>query len=336
MNMRQQHLPQENNRPLAGDRTNTTEQLYSAEEETHEEQRSVEEGIEAAAEVSSVQAQPKAIDQLNLALRRDARRRLAAIILLPFVPIGFLLTLHWLLEDAAWIRLCNNPVFVALTMLFPGIVIPILMLRPSRKAKKAVQQLSSLNDLSGIGGLIEALYFNDQREGPAIETLIELLQRLKASDAALLTERHHIILRAILASLPHVTGNLFTRLSRRKEMHARLQVAILKAFEQVGDSKALPVVAALAESGAPPHVRAAAQKCLPFLQMRQEQERASQTLLRASSATPIGPDTLLRAAHGHHNQEPTEMVRPSCEPEPEQQSLPSEPAQFRQYRTAVA
>jgi hypothetical protein len=195
---------------------------------------------------------------VSLVLRRDTRRRLAALVLLPLVPIVFLLTLQWLLDETAWVRLCNNPAFVVLTLLLPGIAIPIRMLRPSRKAKRAVQQLSSLNDLSGIGGLIETLYFSDQREGPAVETLIDLLPRLQASDSVRLTERHHAVLRATLRSLPHATGNLFTRLSRRKEMHARLQVAILKAFEQVGDSKALPVVVALAESGAPPQVRAEA------------------------------------------------------------------------------
>ncbi|HLK56913.1 MAG TPA: hypothetical protein VKU00_10125 [Chthonomonadaceae bacterium] len=334
--MRQQHLPQENNGPLAYDRIDTTQQVRSTEGETDEERVSEEAVTQAAFEGSETQTKSEVADPLSLVLRRDARRRLATMILMPLVPIAYLLTLRGLLDDTAWIQLCNNPAFVVLTLLFPGITIPILMLRPSRKAKRAAQQLSSRNDLSGIGGLIETLYFSDQREGPAIETLIALLPRLQASDSDLLTERHHAVLRGTLSSLPHVTGNLFTRLSRRKEIHARLQVAILKAFEQVGDSKALPVVAALAESAAHPQVRAAAVECLPFLQMRQEQERASQTLLRASSASATEPDMLLRAAHENHDQDPNEMVRPSLEPEPETQSAPSESTQFRPYRTVAA
>ncbi len=318
--------------PQTYDRVDTTEQARSPDGV----QLFDEVTTETAVEINETQTEPGVADELSLVLRRDARRRLATIILLPLVPITFLLGLHWLLDETAWIRLCNNPAFVALTLLFPGIAIPIALLRPSRKAKKAAQRLSSLHDLSVIGGLIETLYFNDQREGPATEALIDLLPRLRASDSALLTERHHFVLRSTLSSIPHVTGNLFTRLSRRKEMHARLQVAILQAFEQVGDSKALPIVAALAASAAHPQVRAAARECLPFLQMRQEQERTSQTLLRASSASATDPDILLRAAHGNLDQDPNEMVRPSREPEPETQSAPSASAQFRQYRMGAS
>jgi HEAT repeat protein len=226
------------------------------------------------------------------------------------------LLLEATLSQEGWIRLCTNPLFVmaALLMCIGG---PVALLKPSRKAREAARRLSTLEDVAAIGGLVETLSFgHDTRvDTPAREALIRLLTQLKASDAGLLKDGHLALLRSTLASSGIGSGDLFTSLSHRQADHARLQVAILKAFEQVGDSQSLPVVTHLAKSAGNLGVRKAAAECLPFLIARVEQQRASQTLLRAASASGTGADTLLRPVSAAYQQAPNEMLRQGMAPE---------------------
>jgi hypothetical protein len=198
---------------------------------------------------------PEAVGQLGHILRRDTRRRLASTVLLPFLPFPVLLAIQASLSEEAWIRLCTNPVFIT-TTLVGCIGLLLAQLKPSRQARQAANRLSTLEEIGAIGGLVETLSFGHDREidAPARETLIRLLPRLKASDKSLLTERHIVLLRATLSASPYATGDLFARLSRRLDAHARLQIAILKAFEQVGDNQSLPVVSHLAKHALNPTV----------------------------------------------------------------------------------
>jgi hypothetical protein len=76
--------------------------------------------------------------------------------------------------------------------------------------------------------------------------------------------------------------------------------AALKALQQVGDEKSLPIVEMLSRGDGMaayyPGLKVQAAETLPFLRQRVEQTRANQTLLRASAAEEAGADTLLRAA----------------------------------------
>jgi hypothetical protein len=226
--------------------------------------------------------------------------------------------LNWLLSEDAWIRLCTNPTFIVAALMI-CIGMPVALLRPSRKARQAAGRLARLEDVSAIGGLVETLAFGHDSTGhaPAREALIRLLPQLKASDRDVLTEGQIALLRATLGTSPYVTGNLFSGLSRRLDAHTRLQIAILKAFEQVGDSHSLPVISRLAKHASNPQVRAAAEECLPFVRARVDQARVSQTLLRAADASGTAPDTLLRPAHGGHATVPAELVRPGTGPDAE-------------------
>jgi hypothetical protein len=98
-----------------------------------------------------------------------------------------------------------------------------------------------------------------------------------------------------------------------------LSLIILKALEQVGDGKAIPVVKKLTEGGPTRKMQTlkeAAEECLPFLEINAERIRQSQTLLRASDSIAVAPDTLLRPAMAHADSTPPEqLLRPTVTPE---------------------
>lgn len=94
-----------------------------------------------------------------------------------------------------------------------------------------------------------------------------------------------------------------------------LVLSILKAYEQVGGSKAIPVVEKLAAGEGygrkDSRVREASQLCLPFLQERAAQESAQQTLLRPAQETTAASDALLRPAAGSSEADPQRLLRAS-------------------------
>ncbi|HLK56104.1 MAG TPA: hypothetical protein VKU00_06055 [Chthonomonadaceae bacterium] len=93
------------------------------------------------------------------------------------------------------------------------------------------------------------------------------------------------------------------------------RVAILQAFAQVGDSKALPVVERLAKgetkTEGEKRIQEAAQACMPALQLRADCAGHSRTLLCAANAAASHEDTLLRPAGGQQKAEPEKLLRPS-------------------------
>lgn len=154
----------------------------------------------------------------------------------------------------------------------------------SQKQKDATKALAQFDDIRGVVAFTEALDFND-KEVTAIaeQKLIHLLPRLQASDSALLDAAHRAILNKKL-----LIGN------------ANLVLAILKAYQQVGDSTALANVETLSRGtkkwDEASDVVQAARTCLPFLQAHIAQIEAQQTLLRASAESSTAPDILLRPA----------------------------------------
>lgn len=123
--------------------------------------------------------------------------------------------------------------------------------------------------------------------------LIEVLPSLQASDTELISDTHRTILMRMLASAPNNRGQyvlteVFSQSAYRREVDIR--VAILKALEQVGSAKELPLVELLAHGGrmAPsglkvlPEIQTAAQACLPYLLVRAQLQNGREQLLRAS------------------------------------------------------
>jgi hypothetical protein len=182
-----------------------------------------------------------------------------------------------------------------------------LSLRGQFRLKSMMNELAEAGDLRIIGPLIDIVPIMDSGSTNAMAALLltRLLPQLKSSDATLLTDAQRANLGRALA---------------RNLTNADFLVAALKALEQIGDGSALPVVESLAsgklKSVAPQRVRQAAQECLPFLQTRSDQQRASQTLLRASGLSETAIDTLLRPAQGVVTTLDTELLRPGT-PRPE-------------------
>ncbi|MCW3095244.1 MAG: hypothetical protein JWL77_862 [Chthonomonadaceae bacterium] len=101
----------------------------------------------------------------------------------------------------------------------------------SRKQQAMAMAITQFDDVRAVGPLAEALEFPHEAVVPvAVKALIRLLPRLKASDSSLLNSAQRACLGRALQG-----GN------------TALTLAILKAWEQVGDADALPEVQRLAE-----------------------------------------------------------------------------------------
>ena len=172
------------------------------------------------------------------------------------------------------------------------------------RAKDAIHNINTLNIPQVVGALLDVYGIHDGFVlGDTRPALIQLLPRLQATDANLLTGSQR--------------KQLYSKLSKsdryfwyNRYWNAELKTAILRALEQIGDEKAVPVVEKVARTARNPQVRTAAQECLPFLQQRAEQARIEQTLLRASTST-ASPDTLLRPTVATTPTEPQQLLRAS-------------------------
>ncbi len=166
--------------------------------------------------------------------------------------------------------------------------------------KSAARKLSRYNDVRAVGVLVEALEWTDSKDVVKLAEgkLLELLPQMQASDASLL----HTEQRAILNCKLLTADNDFVKV-------------ILKAYEQIGDSAAMPFVEKLArgegKSGSITEVVTAAKECLPFLVQRAKQQEQAQTLLRAASENTTAPETLLRPANATLETQPETLLRPT-------------------------
>jgi hypothetical protein len=178
----------------------------------------------------------------------------------------------------------------------------------SRRKRSYTKALSSRQDMKQIGALIHTLRGTDASvRDLSKRALIDLLPRLRASDAAALGEYERMILLKQLAINPRDLGyrevtEMFSPSAFRREVD--LRVSILKAYEQVGGTKELDTVDKLARglptlhrsSRLPAEIKNAANECLPYLVTRANDERASRQLLRASGMEAVGTGELLRPA----------------------------------------
>lgn len=192
-----------------------------------------------------------------------------------------------------------------------------MAMRPRKRRRVLAHALARREDVRAIGPLIDALGLDDAGVHEiAADGLIRLLPRLKASDADLLSDAQKSVLIRILNEpigtfVAGSVGYVF-RLATNRDFELRL--AILKAFEQVGDKRMIGVVERLAnikpKNAGQKRIKEAAEACLPALQSRIEQKTYSQTLLRAAEVTDAAPATLLRAATGTASESPEQLLRP--------------------------
>ena len=180
--------------------------------------------------------------------------------------------------------------------------------------KNTALELTKMEDIRCVGALVDvwsaqgSVNYTKQVREQAQVALTRLLPRLQAGDAPLLKESQRAVLRNVLTT----TGNA----NSPKDADVDFTLAILKAFETVGDWKSAPQVKRLAEPANPKRIRAAAMECLPTLEALAEKQKPGETLLRASSAmeaASVSPEALLRPATPTQDTAPDTLLRPSGE-----------------------
>jgi hypothetical protein len=190
-------------------------------------------------------------------------------------------------------------------ILFACVLLP---LRAGRRCARLHGQLMNAaradDDVRVVGPLIEMLAWHPQLLLPqrARAMLIQRLPRLTSQDAHLLDAEQQQYLCGVL------------RNADRNDVE--LSVAILRAFEKVGDRSVLPLVERIADSPARTRrqrrLKTEAQCRLPGLEARVQQQQASQSLLRASSPTTHGIETLLHPVTAGETIATEHLLRPTA------------------------
>jgi hypothetical protein len=211
-------------------------------------------------------------------------------------------------------------IFAGLTLdmnpfLLAGIALPLSIVAIIAGLVDGVQSsleqsdtIEQLADVRLTGELIELLGIGRTPEH-TLEILTDVLPQLKDSDAHLLNAQHRAILYRVISDKNRPMRNYGAHIHRYTEF----TLAALKAFAQVGDASAIPHVQRLAETSTYQHIRKAAEECLTYLYARQENDRQSRSLLRASDASGGASEELLRAASGTAPpSEPAQLLRASA------------------------
>jgi hypothetical protein len=165
-----------------------------------------------------------------------------------------------------------------------------------RITRKNVASLAHLlkrhETLESVGALIDAM----EAGGCAAPALVALLPRLRRQDAALLDSRRRSALYRVLRSY-----------------NSELILAILKAFEQVGDDEAIPHVKRLtacpiwiADSE---QIKAAACGCLRILCATEGAWKSRRLLLRSARAPTAAAKVLLRPTQKPANVPANQLLR---------------------------
>jgi hypothetical protein len=269
------------------------------------------EAITVAAADSLAEQETSAVETGTLAAlfeqeaRRQQREDLLGSILMLTGMFILIRSAYAFVGDAATLSASLRVVFGALLMLGTGMC-AIPGVRSYRRRGALLRALDESRDVRQVGDLVRILKLTSTPvRNLAKQQLIHVLPRLQASDAPRLGGEERSILLRHLAISPRDTGyrditEIFSHSAYRREVEFRL--AILKAMEQVGGERELPVVERLSRgvpsvtsaSWVPAEVRAAAKECLPFLQARIHEQRESAQLLRASSRQSAAPGELLR------------------------------------------
>ena len=197
-----------------------------------------------------------------------------------------------------WLALLFAPAIGMLTL-----VLRTFLSRPGWDAA----EIKRVGGVQAVGPLVDliAMPKAPRQLPPLCAALTELLPQMQASDAGLLTKKQRKTLNWLL------TNGIDWGVGPTAFLNLRL--AILKAWEQIGDAAAIPTVAHLASGRArtadQKTLKAAAQECLPLLQAHFGEVEATKTLLRASAPENAAPETLLRPADFTPDAAPQQLLR---------------------------
>jgi len=222
------------------------------------------------------------------------------------------------------------PILTVLNLVLVGAsagVVAVMLRNRTRTARRFASAMSADSSVESVGALVDLFTYDtlDAHE-TAKRGLTRLLPRLRADQSPLLTPEHRAVLNRKLASPPEQVGDKDIRELFRNTTDRELafRLAILKAYEQVGDASAIPIVRRLAETGGPAalglteaqrQVKTAAEECLLYLKVRVEKQTAHNSLLRGASLERASAKSLLRAASGVRTADAAELVRADAAPE---------------------
>jgi hypothetical protein len=255
--------------------------------------------VRAAADTELASLGPASAEELLAALEKEGRKhrkrqRIAKrsmygflAFILVYLTFGFALGL----TTGKWEVLSN---FGSLCGTF-GVLGTAAAISPQFKSIATV--MANLDDVRSVGWLVDAMATQDKQVKASAETaLVRLLPRLGGPDYALLDNEQR----------RKLDGQLV------KSSNRELVVAILKAYEAVGDSASLDPIRVLEQGHVAcsfdPYVRRIAMQAEDAIRARAEKEHQARTLLRASAGS--GEDLLLRAAAGSATDEET-LLRPT-------------------------
>jgi hypothetical protein len=218
---------------------------------------------------------------------------------------GYWLCISWLhlpvpATYAPALDLLHN---VALGIIFFTTLSEFVLPKQQQKSKVSLAQIvNALSaDSRAVGALAQlchstyVLSVADVALGP----LLKLLPFVKVSDARYISDSQ---MEALLALLT-------VTIADRKEEEARtLPLAILKALEQIGDSRAIEPVRRLTTGKRNILLHHAAQECLTVLEKQAEKREYDRSLLLPAS-TEGSKEILLRAAGGGVEMQPDLLLR---------------------------
>lgn len=295
-------------------RTLATDAVAGTEEETQSEAETVQ--------------QSAIVEQMTADIRQVVGSRSLRHNLYAFGFVSLILTMPWVIYFLNHFNVTDPvpyPLFSKAAKGYISFVLcctPLMILFIERKFRNRTRNMTgiveTIDDPRMVGPLAEMLAIDSLPERRVVKAkLTRLLPLLKASDAALLNgvqrEQLNVFVNPELCKpLQRDFREIFSRSARQRDID--FQLAIFKAYEQVGDSRSIKAVRAVAyppfgsRRGVPQEIREEAQRCLTFLEMAVEKETASKLLLRPSSASEIMPDTLLRPAMHQNTKEQSDSL----------------------------
>ncbi len=246
----------------------------------------------------------------------------------PYYAVLLLCLMSFLLGFPAMLILSQlNPSYpdfaqaVGSTMLFGGLLGTLLSLwiLASKVARDAAREPMLLEEgATAVGPLLDRMATDVYHHTEIRRRLTELLPQMQTTDATLLLPRHFDMLNKSI----HKCACDF---DTSQPDERKFLMAILNAYELIGDSRALPDVQRLARSrwglvSSDEEVMRAAQRCIPFLQQAAEAMRQKETLLRGYEV-PVDTTALLCPASLGEQSRPEELLRPGYQKQDDGWSL---------------
>lgn len=199
----------------------------------------------------------------------------------------------------------SNITFSGLLPLAIMIVCASVCMHSRRRRIALTHTVSQYDDVRAVGPLIESFIIaNKTLRAEVAATLTRLIPRMTEADGLHLTRNQRLQL------------NLYMGRAHFNLMHDdnALSLAILRAYPVIGDGTELSFVRRIAKGqgkvGEDLEAQIAAQEYLAIVERRKAQMNERTSLLRGSSASEIGSDTLLRASETRSTTDPAELLRP--------------------------